>query len=139
MRDLPGKLQRLREMVEAKSITLEFALERAAAMGEFFERQSSREDLAEAVTDARSSLNVAVHRARREAHLRCEALLAKWMADPQLVDDLTPYAARRVKEQLRTSRPSSYVEPAPMAPLFDTSDVEYMRDLIVGTTTEETP
>jgi uncharacterized protein (DUF4415 family) len=122
MRDLQGKLDRLEELLDAGQITRRFALERAAAMGEYFERESHAEDLAEAVLEARRAIGPAVHRARREAHLRCEALLLRWLhAEGVGVDDRI---AEALREKLRTSRPSLRVESTdPAAPLFDLSDL----------------
>lgn len=105
MRDLNGKLDRLDEMTREGRITVRFALERAAAMGEFFERIESSTDLTAAVVDGRR----ACARERLKAHRRCEALLNRWLHAVNLDADL----ARSLKEKLRTSRPS----------LFDLSDL----------------
>lgn len=92
MRDLTGKLDRLEQMVEAGQITRRFALERAAAMGEWFEG--------------------------RQQHRRCEALLARWLRTAGIADDL----ARSLREKMRTSRPSDRTWAGAPAPLFDLSD-----------------
>lgn len=118
MRDLAGKLDRLYEMTETGQITRRFALERAAAMGEHFEAESHREDLAEAVLDARRALP----RERLKAHKRCEALLNRWLTAHRLGID--PEVAAALKEKLRTSRPSDRMHAPDPTPVFDTYGAE---------------
>lgn len=53
MRDLPDKLDRLDQFVERGLITRRYALERASALAEEFERRESQDDLAAHVLEAR--------------------------------------------------------------------------------------